>query len=120
MTGVIHELKKLFVRSPGWWKVRKARIKGDGSKCQACGRTRNLQVHHVLPVHLFPWLELAITNLITLCGPCHLLFGHLNHWKAYNPNVRALARHIRAMILNRWDKLKTMESEADQEKQWQK
>ena len=41
--------------------------KRDGYACQACGRKTSLQVHHVLPVSLFPLLHISRDNGITLC-----------------------------------------------------
>lgn len=43
--------------------------------------------HHVVPVHIDPTRELDPANLITLCPPHHLLFGHLMLWEAYNSEV---------------------------------
>jgi 5-methylcytosine-specific restriction protein A len=80
-------------RSNGWPKVRAEFLKTHPACC-VCGSTKNLEVHHVLPVHLFPEKELDPNNLITLCESkkygvnCHLFFGHLGDYKKYNPNVR--------------------------------
>jgi 5-methylcytosine-specific restriction endonuclease McrA len=69
--------------------------------CAICGSTNDLQVHHILPYHLFPDLELVETNLITLCDGvtnravgCHLRYGHLGNMTNYNPNVRESARRF--------------------------
>lgn len=76
-------------------------------QCASCGGTKMLQVHHKLPFHLYPHLELAdgtgkycqekdaqgnfIINLIVLCeNPerlCHHRDGHCWNWKCYNPHV---------------------------------
>ena len=84
--GRVREIVKLYSRSSGWRKIRKEHLKIQ-SKCQVCGKTKNRQVHHILPVHLYPDDELDLYNLITLCGRHHFLFGHLNYWKAWNPLV---------------------------------
>ena len=65
--------------------------------CAVCGHSRDLNVHHIQPYHLFPSLELEMTNLLTLGENCptgnhHLLFGHLGDWSCYNPNVVIDAR----------------------------
>ena len=60
------------------------------SVCAACGRTTHLQVHHIEPFHLRPELELDPANLITLCMgsyECHLVIGHGDSFRCYNPNV---------------------------------
>lgn len=53
-------------RSSKWDKVRDDFIKLNPS-CAVCGSTKNLQVHHKKPFHLFPELELDVNNLVTLC-----------------------------------------------------
>lgn len=74
-------------RSPSWNKIRKKFLL-ENNKCAACGRSKDLEVHHIVPVHINPDLELDLDNLITLCAnSCHILFGHLMDFKSYNPNV---------------------------------
>ena len=77
-------------RSSKWPAVRKLHL-GRCPSCAACGSRENAEVHHVVPFHVAPELELADSNLITLCegGPinCHFLFGHLRNWKAWNTRV---------------------------------
>lgn len=78
-------------RSPLWYSVRKEFLKETGEKCAACGLRTNLEVHHIIPFHVRPDLELDKTNLITLCEnksiACHFVIGHSFDWKAYNINV---------------------------------
>jgi 5-methylcytosine-specific restriction endonuclease McrA len=88
--------KPLSLRSPHWETVRKNHIKLEPS-CAACGIKSHLQVHHKLPFHLHPELELVQSNLITLCeqagdAGCHLKIGHLGDWKSFNPNVETDAK----------------------------
>lgn len=78
--------EKFKGRSPEWRKVRKLHLK-DNPRCVVCYTKKNLQVHHIEPFHLRPDLELNLTNLVTLCGDHHLLFGHLDYWKSWNPAV---------------------------------
>lgn len=67
--------------------------------CAACGRKKALEVHHIVPYHENPELELDPTNLITLCAdPCHLVWGHLMSFKRVNPSVRADCEKYRAKI----------------------
>ena len=78
---------KIYGRSPKWRSVRNQHV-GDNPKCAACGRTTDLEVHHIVPYHINPNRELDPTNLITLCGKrCHFVFGHLMDWKSWNENV---------------------------------
>jgi 5-methylcytosine-specific restriction endonuclease McrA len=67
--------------------VRKEHLKNN-PYCIACGRDGKLEVHHKIPVHISPELELAPSNLVTLCAdPCHIIFGHLMNFKSYNKMV---------------------------------
>lgn len=75
-------------RSSRWRSVRADHLKKEPC-CVACGRSRQVDVHHVVPVSVDPGRELDPENLITLCGdPCHLVHGHLLDWKKWNPHVR--------------------------------
>lgn len=88
-------------RSPKWPAVRAAHLRRFGS-CSACGRTANLEVHHVIPFQVDPALELHPDNLITLCAdPCHLIFGHLMSWSSWNEWVRADSATYLNRIRNR-------------------
>ena len=47
----------------------------DGWKCQSCGSSLNLQIHHLIPrSKLGPD---ASENLITLCNNCHTHYHNL-------------------------------------------
>lgn len=87
-------------RSPKWKTVRKNHLKTH-NKCESCEVKKNLEVHHVVPVHVDPTRELDPSNFMTLCESCHLLFGHLMNWKSYNENVREDCAKITAKIKNR-------------------
>ena len=77
-------------RSPQWPKVEKAHLEVQ-PVCACCGSKVHLNVHHIMPFHLHPELELDPTNLITLCmdpaRECHLKIGHGDNFVDYNPNV---------------------------------
>ncbi len=83
-------------RSGKWPTVRKNYITKH-PECEACCGAENLNVHHVVPFHDDPSLELDESNLITLCRDCHFRLGHdpdgpsgpeKPNWKKSNPNVR--------------------------------
>ena len=104
--SIIKTLTEFFsgmpARSPRWPAVRGAHLKRNPT-CAACGTKDKLEVHHIHPFHLFPNLELDPSNLLTLCetgGNCHLMIGHLKHFKSYNIAVRkdaeALLQKIKA------------------------
>jgi 5-methylcytosine-specific restriction endonuclease McrA len=48
----------------------------DGWRCQDCGRSQNLQVHHIRPRSRLG--DDTEENLITLCAKCHGA-RHLHH-----------------------------------------
>jgi len=74
-------------RSPKWSTVRKKHLE-QNPICIACGKKKQLEVHHKKPVHIHPELELDPLNLVTLCSsPCHIIFGHLMDWKSWNISV---------------------------------
>lgn len=88
-------IARLEGRSPQWPRVERE-FKTTHPRCEACGTGKGLlAVHHVMPFHINPRLELDPANLITLCeawiggNKCHLRIGHLGNWKKWNPNVRA-------------------------------
>ncbi|MGZ3796491.1 MAG: HNH endonuclease [Pseudobdellovibrionaceae bacterium] len=82
-------------RSPQWHDFRKKHIK---EKCEVCESTENLELHHIIPVHISPKDELKPKNVITLCEnkkdglTCHLAIGHLGSYKSWNVNVRKDAK----------------------------
>lgn len=85
----IRELQKRFTRSKQWPKVRNSFLKKN-PKCSCCGSTKSLEVHHRIPFHERPELELDENNLIVLCDGtlrCHLFVGHLGSYKSFNKEV---------------------------------
>lgn len=103
LKGLIREKLKEKLRSPEWPEVRNKYLKNNPT-CEACGSVKNLQVHHVEPFHLHPELELDDSNLITLCmseNDCHLLIGHGDNWRCYNPTVRQDSIEFRKNPANR-------------------
>ena len=98
------------MRSPKWGTVRREYLKTHPF-CEVCGGDDDLDIHHCVPFHLKPMLELEEINLITLCTPHHLLFGHYMSWKSWNEYVRDDAVAWRTRILNRpKGKVETLEA----------
>lgn len=79
-------------RSSKWRKVRKAFLKKH-PLCEVCWSHKKVEVHHIIPFHVDPSLELEEHNLVTLCENkkygvnCHLLVGHLGNYRKYNESV---------------------------------
>lgn len=86
-------------RSSRWPTVRKHFVKANPT-CAACGGADKLEVHHIVPFHIDPILELEPNNLISLCESdsygvvCHLTIGHLGNYKKHNPDVREDAANM--------------------------
>ena len=97
--GALAAAEHGLARSPHWPHVRAEQLRRQPA-CQATGLTEadgaNLEAHHRYAFHLAalvgrPDLELDLRNLITLArGPAidaHLLLGHLDDFRSYNPDV---------------------------------
>ena len=98
------ESLKVFgtARSSQWPRVRNEYFQ-QNPQCVICGSVKSLQIHHILPFHKFPELELDKRNLITLCDEkqCHLRFGHLYNFASYNDEIREDATQWRNKIMSR-------------------
>lgn len=109
---LIYEERDLIVgtppRSSKWGSLRKKFLLLS-PYCKLCGSTVKLEVHHKLPFHLFPELELEMSNLMTLCEGgngfnCHLNFGHWGNYKFYNTEIDKLIIGCSEAFKNRKDK----------------
>ena len=60
-----------YLKSEHWQELRSRILERDGHRCQLCGSTENLHVHHKTYETL--WHE-ADGDLITLCSDCHETF----------------------------------------------
>jgi 5-methylcytosine-specific restriction protein A len=93
-------------RSGRWPAVRKRHLESSPC-CAVCGGTEKLEVHHIVPFHLHPDLELSPGNLVTLCEAnkggvnCHLHYGHLGNYKSFNADVCSDAMQWAFKIANR-------------------
>ena len=83
MSIIREHIVKRFTRSSKWSKVRKEFVKLYPT-CSVCGKKKGLEVHHEIPFHVRPDLELDTNNLVTMCRRHHFAIGHLEYWKAYN------------------------------------
>lgn len=79
-------------RSSKWRKVRAQHLK-ENPRCFICESKKNVEVHHKLPFHVAPELEIEPSNLMSLCENkkyginCHLLVGHLGNYRRTNITV---------------------------------
>ena len=65
---------------PNWAAQRQAALARDEQRCQMCGATQNLHVHHIRPFREFGYepgrnefyrQANVLENLVTLCASCH-------------------------------------------------
>lgn len=58
---------------PKWDEIKSIAQTRDDNRCQDCGSTKNLHVHHIIPFRTFDSREEAnkLDNLLTLCATCH-------------------------------------------------
>jgi len=87
-------------RDPGWNALMKAYKKAHPT-CEATGTTKNLQVHHIKPVWLFPEDEMKWENLIILTRWIHFWLAHFGYYRSYNPDIRKDAAWLLDKIKNR-------------------
>lgn len=57
-------------RNPEWKKLSATMLKEVG-RCERCGSTERLQVHHIIPIRYAPELFLERSNMMVLCASCH-------------------------------------------------
>jgi len=58
-----------YYLSPEWQQQRVKRLNYDGRRCQNCGSTKNLQVHHLRYKNFNK--EDVKKDLKVLCSDCH-------------------------------------------------
>ena len=83
-------------------KMKNAHRKANPT-CACCGigpkflRRKN-EVHHPLPVHVFPEQAAMLSNALTLCRTCHFRIGHFSNWKLYNIGVRKTCHEVGLLV----------------------
>ena len=97
-----HERLGGAMRASDWSTWRKQHVK---DRCDFCGTKGTvlspLELHHVLPFHLFPHLEKDKNNVVTGCRKCHLEFFHLGSFKSYNKDIKEDIIHWQDKVKNR-------------------
>jgi 5-methylcytosine-specific restriction enzyme A len=53
-----------------WQRARAEARRRDGERCQSCGATEQLEVHHIVPLAA-GGEQFGLSNLTTLCVDCH-------------------------------------------------
>jgi 5-methylcytosine-specific restriction enzyme A len=84
-----------YYHSWTWRQLRARRRQLDGNQCQACGATTHLQVDHITAIVDAWHLRADLSNLITLCRPCHARKTKMQR-RARGPQPRPRQRRSRA------------------------
>lgn len=84
-------------RSTSWPTARRHHLAWEPG-CAVCDKTEDVNVHHIIPFHIQPKLELVDSNMITLCPDHHFQIGHLWNYRRWNPHVREDAALLRQRI----------------------
>lgn len=100
-------------RASGWGELARETVE-QHPYCSCCRAERDLQVHHVRPVHLFPAEEMMPHNLLVLCRRCHLFVGHLGDTRRWNPMARSDASKWRRKIGQAEEERKTLTTQGVQ------
>lgn len=91
--------------SPRYVRWRKAVYARDGFRCRLCGRTDDLNAHHVKTWARYPSLRFVVGNGITLCAICHLRVRgcEAKYEAAFERLIRPRDKRVRlGMILKRY------------------
>lgn len=54
-----------------WIAARKAVLHRDGYRCRTCGKAGVLEVDHIVPLRIDSTKPYNLSNLQSLCRPCH-------------------------------------------------
>lgn len=88
----IINLKSLSI--PTQWQLTKAKREylKTHRECAICKHIKNLEVHHIIPIHIDSSKALDPNNFITLCDSknngCHYIWGHFRNFRTkWNPNI---------------------------------
>ena len=69
-----HSVERRARNSARWQRARAEARKRDGERCQQCGSSERLQVHHIVQLSQ-GGDRYALSNLVTLSQPCHAEVG---------------------------------------------
>jgi len=70
-------------------------------ECAWCGRSKHLEVHHIIPVSVAPHRAADKTNMIMLCRKpaCHQIIGHDGDFRSrYVPDVEEICNQYRQVV----------------------
>jgi len=111
MTRLRQKQPRLKLRREEYEGLRRRVLERDGWRCQSCGSSMELQIHHVKSRSKLG--DDALYNLITLCASCH----GMRHGKAHYVGLRS-AKHYSHLRLK--DRLPGRASQARAEREFKK
>lgn len=78
-------------------KVRRAMLEYRAlhDSCEYSGKTKNLQVHHIVPVSVAPELAHVQANMMVLERNAHLHVAHAGSWTVYVQNMKEIVQVAR-------------------------
>jgi 5-methylcytosine-specific restriction endonuclease McrA len=86
---------------PTQWQMTKAKRahKKKFPVCAVCGTVKDLEVHHIIPVHIDHTRACDPKNFITLCDwrnhGCHYVWGHHRNFRSkWNPYIVEFAEMV--------------------------
>lgn len=86
--------KQGFYQKAAWRRLRRQALERDHYLCQECLRqkrfTKATEVHHIKPAEDYPELALTLSNLESLCWPCHELTKHRTNNTAEHETPRGV------------------------------
>lgn len=71
--------KRRIYGSRRWKRVRRVALDRAGWRCESCGKTGRLEVHHVEPMWMSSAEPFDPAGLKVLCRPCHFA-SHGKHF----------------------------------------
>lgn len=80
-----------------WAKIRRSVIKKRGRRCEVCGSTRNIEVHHEYDWKHYPMYRFTERFLRVLCRRCHVGIRGYHTWRG-GTWLRDTPEHFQAWL----------------------
>ena len=92
------------VSVPTQWQMTKAKraYKKTHPFCAVCGTTKDIEIHHIVPVHVDSSKACDPENFISLCDwrnhGCHYIWGHFRNFRSkWNPDIVEFAEGVETL-----------------------
>jgi hypothetical protein len=102
MSGFQNFYREVYLKSPHWMKVRSIKLASVGNKCESCGLSGPLDVHHK---HYKTIRKEKNRDLLALCRTCH----QFEHWRPGSSKkiAKILAPSKKEKVPFKFDKIGT-------------